>query len=92
MGKWRPDLQYEIEEPDVAARSTHVAARRTTYTWCTNANDYVIASSSLKVPGESEYHNLSGCILEIAEQFGILAPEILASLWIMQHISTYDLT
>ncbi|KAJ6522242.1 hypothetical protein B0H10DRAFT_2027921 [Mycena sp. CBHHK59/15] len=58
---------------------------------CTNANGYVIASYSLKAPGEPEYSSSSGCILEIAEQFGGLAPEMLASLWIMRHIATYDL-
>lgn len=41
---------------------------------CTNANGYIIASYSLKSPGEPEYSNSSGCILEIAEQFGGLAP------------------
>ncbi|KAJ7256336.1 hypothetical protein C8J57DRAFT_1344459 [Mycena rebaudengoi] len=58
---------------------------------CTNANGYVIASYSLKSPGEPEYSNSSGCILEIAEQFGGLAPEMLASLWIMRHIAAYAL-
>ncbi|KAJ7274659.1 hypothetical protein C8J57DRAFT_1312441 [Mycena rebaudengoi] len=42
-------------------------------------------------PGEPEYSNSSGCILEIAEQFGGLAPEMLASLWIMRHIAAYAL-
>ncbi|KAJ7465737.1 hypothetical protein B0H11DRAFT_2049103 [Mycena galericulata] len=58
---------------------------------CTNSNSYVIASYSLKAPGEPEYSNSSGCILEIAEQFGHLAPEMLASLWIMRHIVAFDL-
>jgi hypothetical protein len=40
---------------------------------CTNANGYVIASYSLKAAGEPDYSNSSGCILEIAEQFGSLA-------------------
>ncbi|KAJ6528517.1 hypothetical protein B0H19DRAFT_536248 [Mycena capillaripes] len=58
---------------------------------CTNANGYVIASYSLKAPGVPEYSDSSGCILEIAEQFGSLAPEMIASLWIMRHIAAYDL-
>ncbi|KAF7316062.1 hypothetical protein MIND_00124200 [Mycena indigotica] len=58
---------------------------------CTNNTNYIIASYSLKTPGEPEYAESSGCILEIAEQFGRLAPEILASLWIMRHIAAYDL-
>ncbi|KAJ7830653.1 hypothetical protein B0H14DRAFT_2806808 [Mycena olivaceomarginata] len=58
---------------------------------CTNANNYVIASYSLKAAGEPEYSNSSGCILEIAEQFGSLAAEMIASLWIMRHIAAYDL-
>ncbi|KAJ7082122.1 hypothetical protein C8R44DRAFT_722440 [Mycena epipterygia] len=79
-----------------------VASDGQTYQWarraqpnqewtCTNAKGYVIASYSLKAPGEPEYSNSSGCILEIAEQFGSLAPEMLASLWIMRHIAAYDL-
>ncbi|KAJ7925638.1 hypothetical protein B0H13DRAFT_1705798 [Mycena leptocephala] len=74
---------------------TYQWARRTqpNQEWsCTNANGYVIASYSLKASGEPEYSNSSGCILEIAEQFGTLAPEMLASLWIMRHIAAYDLT
>ncbi|KAK7013969.1 hypothetical protein R3P38DRAFT_3004348 [Favolaschia claudopus] len=74
-----------------------VASDGQTYQWsrrtqpnqewtCTNANNYVIASYSLKAPGEPEYSNSSGCILEIAEQF-----EMIASLWIMRHIQAYDL-
>ncbi|KAJ7661039.1 hypothetical protein B0H17DRAFT_1185273 [Mycena rosella] len=58
---------------------------------CTNVNGYVIASYSLKAPGEPEYSNSSGSCLEISEQFGSLAPEMLASLWIMRHIAAYDL-
>ncbi|KAF7319146.1 hypothetical protein HMN09_00251000 [Mycena chlorophos] len=58
---------------------------------CTNHRDYIIASYSLKTPGEPEYPDSSGCILEIAEQFGALAPEILASLWIMRHIADHDM-
>ncbi|KAF7378220.1 hypothetical protein MSAN_00246800 [Mycena sanguinolenta] len=58
---------------------------------CTNSNNYVIASYSLKAQGEPEYTNSSGCILEIAEQFGSLASELIASLWIMRHIARYDL-
>ncbi|KAJ7479172.1 hypothetical protein FB451DRAFT_1032148 [Mycena latifolia] len=79
-----------------------VASDGQTYQWgrrtqpnqewtCTNANGYVIASYSLKAAGEPEYAGSSGCILEIAEQFGSLAPEMLASLWIMRHIAAYDL-
>ncbi|KAJ7452209.1 hypothetical protein FB451DRAFT_1100789 [Mycena latifolia] len=73
---------------------TYQWARRTqpNQEWtCTNTNGYVIASYSLKAAGEPEYAASSGCILEIAEQFGSLAPEMLASLWIMRHISAYDL-
>ncbi|KAJ6580486.1 hypothetical protein DFH09DRAFT_1360558 [Mycena vulgaris] len=73
---------------------TYQWARRTqpNQEWtCTNANGYIIASYSLKAAGEPEYNNSSGCILEIAEQFGNLAPEMLASLWIMRHIAAYDL-
>ncbi|KAF8179575.1 hypothetical protein K438DRAFT_1725829 [Mycena galopus ATCC 62051] len=58
---------------------------------CTNANNYVIASYSLKAQGEPEYSNSSGCILEVAEQFGNLAAEMIASLWIMRYIAAYDL-
>ncbi|KAK7052656.1 hypothetical protein R3P38DRAFT_2861536 [Favolaschia claudopus] len=79
-----------------------VASDGQTYQWsrrtqpnqewtCTNANNYVIASYSLKAPGEPEYSNSSGCILEIAEQFGTLAAEMIASLLIMRHIQAYDL-
>ncbi|KAJ7181368.1 hypothetical protein C8R43DRAFT_911677 [Mycena crocata] len=79
-----------------------VASDGQTYQWarraqanqewtCTNANGYVIASYSLKAAGEPDYSNSSGCILEIAEQFGSLAPEMLASLLIMRHIAAYDL-
>ncbi|KAJ7607289.1 hypothetical protein DFH06DRAFT_216436 [Mycena polygramma] len=73
---------------------TYQWARRTqtNQEWtCTNANGYVIASYSLKAAGEPEYSNSSGCILEIAEQFGSLAPEMIASLWIVRHIAAYDL-
>ncbi|KAJ7468979.1 hypothetical protein FB451DRAFT_1478681 [Mycena latifolia] len=42
---------------------------------CTNTNGYVLASYSLKAPGEPEYPGSSGCILEITEQFGSLAPD-----------------
>ncbi|CAK5267023.1 unnamed protein product [Mycena citricolor] len=59
---------------------------------CTNLNGYIIASYSLKPPGEPTYPNSSGCILDIAEQFGGLAVEILASLLIMRHIVAYDLS
>ncbi|KAJ7196416.1 hypothetical protein GGX14DRAFT_473713 [Mycena pura] len=85
-----------------AAVRRFVAADGQTYQWarraqpnqewtCTNATGYVIASYSLKAAGEPEYRGSSGCILEIAEQFGALAPEILASLWIMRHIAAHDL-
>ncbi|KAJ7627127.1 hypothetical protein FB45DRAFT_1004699 [Roridomyces roridus] len=57
---------------------------------CTNASAQVVASYSLKAPGEPEY-STSGCILEITEECGHLAPEILASLWIMRHIVAFDL-
>ncbi|KAJ7071889.1 hypothetical protein B0H15DRAFT_965756 [Mycena belliarum] len=73
---------------------TYQWARRTqkNQEWtCTNVNGYVIASYSLKPAGEPEYSESSGCVLEIAEQFGNLAPEILASLWIMRHIAQYNL-
>ncbi|KAJ7076732.1 hypothetical protein B0H15DRAFT_925097 [Mycena belliarum] len=75
-------------------RQTYQWARRTqeNQEWtCTNISGYVIASYSLKLAGEPDYSESSGCILEIAEQFGALAPEILASLWIMRHIVLYDL-
>ncbi|KAJ7090723.1 hypothetical protein B0H15DRAFT_778896 [Mycena belliarum] len=73
---------------------TYQWARRTqpNQEWtCTNANGYVIASYSLKAAGEPEYRGSSGCVFELAEQFGHLAPEMLASLWIMRHIAQYDL-
>ncbi|KAJ7748218.1 hypothetical protein DFH07DRAFT_830455 [Mycena maculata] len=79
-----------------------VASDGQTYQWarhaqpnqewtCTNSNGYIIASYSLKAAGEPEYNNSSGCILEVAEQFGHLAPEMLASLLIMRHIVAFDL-
>ncbi|CAK5267036.1 unnamed protein product [Mycena citricolor] len=70
------------------ARKTHVNQEWT----CTDLNGYVIASYSLKSPGEPDYTTSSGCILEIAEQSGGLAVEILASLLIMRHIVAYDLS
>ncbi|KAJ7768978.1 hypothetical protein B0H16DRAFT_1518805 [Mycena metata] len=73
---------------------TYQWARRTqpNQEWtCTNTNGYVIASYSLKAHGEPEYSDSSGCIFEIAEQFGALVPEMIASLWIMRHIAAYDL-
>ncbi|KAJ7174905.1 hypothetical protein C8R46DRAFT_1082007 [Mycena filopes] len=73
---------------------TYQWARRTqpNQEWtCTNPNGYIIASYSLKAMGEPEYRDSSGCVFEIAEQFGSLVPEILASLWIMRHIAAYDL-
>ncbi|KAF7312955.1 hypothetical protein MKEN_00980100 [Mycena kentingensis (nom. inval.)] len=57
---------------------------------CTNTTGHVIASYSLKAPGEPEYPDSSGCILEIEEQFGWLASEIVASLWIMRHITALE--
>ncbi|KAJ7196349.1 hypothetical protein GGX14DRAFT_537128 [Mycena pura] len=73
---------------------TYQWARRTqpNQEWtCTNSNALIVASYSLKTAGEPEYNRSSGCILELAEECGNLAPDILASLWIMRHIVEYNL-
>ncbi|KAJ7190642.1 hypothetical protein GGX14DRAFT_507174 [Mycena pura] len=101
-----PMARYLLAPPHAGSGGSgvrsFVAADGQTYQWahrvqpnqewtCTNANGYVIASYSLKAAGEPEYRGSSGCILEIAEQFGALAPEILASLLIMRHIAMQEL-
>ncbi|KAF9066701.1 hypothetical protein BDP27DRAFT_1384231 [Rhodocollybia butyracea] len=58
---------------------------------CTNASGYLAAYYSLKTPGEPHYEASSGCSLTIDESFGHLAPEMLASLMILRHISEYNL-
>ncbi|KAJ3710149.1 hypothetical protein C8R42DRAFT_597400 [Lentinula raphanica] len=58
---------------------------------CTNKSGYLTAYYSLKTPGEPQYEGSSGCSLTIEESFGHLAPEILASLMILRHISEYNL-
>ncbi|KAF9456047.1 hypothetical protein BDZ94DRAFT_1178601 [Collybia nuda] len=58
---------------------------------CTNSHGCLIAYYNLKTPGEPEYVDSSGCMLTVEQQYGHLAPEMLASLMIMRHISAYDL-
>ncbi|KAG2135476.1 hypothetical protein DEU56DRAFT_737755 [Suillus clintonianus] len=58
---------------------------------CTNASNRHIASYSLKVPGEPEYAQSSGCVLTIEEAYPHLAAEMLASLTIMRHIVAHNL-
>ncbi|KAJ3725614.1 hypothetical protein DFJ43DRAFT_1002427 [Lentinula guzmanii] len=58
---------------------------------CTNTSGYLTAYYSLKTPGEPQYEGSSGCSLTIEESFGHLAPEILASLMILRHMSEYNL-
>ncbi|KAF5365875.1 hypothetical protein D9757_011048 [Collybiopsis confluens] len=58
---------------------------------CTNSSGYLVAYYSLKIPGEPHYEESSGCSLTIEESSGQLAPEFLASLMILRHISEYNL-
>jgi len=58
---------------------------------CTNQNDYVVASYSLKVAGEPDYLGSSGCMLTIDEAYPHLAAEFLASLTIMRHMTAHGL-
>ncbi|KIK57920.1 hypothetical protein GYMLUDRAFT_45732 [Collybiopsis luxurians FD-317 M1] len=58
---------------------------------CTNSSGYLVAYYSLKIAGEPHYQGSSGCSLTIDESFGHLAPEFLASLMILRHISEYNL-
>ncbi|KAH7888917.1 hypothetical protein F5I97DRAFT_766172 [Phlebopus sp. FC_14] len=58
---------------------------------CTNANQYLVASYSLKVSGEPDYCGSSGCMFTIDEAYPHLAAEMLASLTIMRHIVAHNL-
>ncbi|KIM76131.1 hypothetical protein PILCRDRAFT_826645 [Piloderma croceum F 1598] len=58
---------------------------------CTNASGYLVACYSLKLAGEPEYYQSSGCMLTVDEAYPHLLAEMLASLTIMRHIVAYNL-
>ncbi|ESK86591.1 hypothetical protein Moror_9774 [Moniliophthora roreri MCA 2997] len=98
-----PMNKYLVKVSTAYGRSwKFVASDRQEYFWkrrsqenqewtCTNAVGYVIASYSLKTPGEPVYETSSGCSLTVEEDFGHLAAEMLGSLMILRHIVEYGL-